>query len=459
MFKISLLIISAFLSASCSHISSTTSPTEKYKTALEYSKAKEFKSGKLIIIQGPTSSTEANINVLAPRLKKYVYVVKDDQGLNYEVEQYDSVYAPPLHWKVDKIYIKGLVPGKRYSLIIIDEFRKSKTQVEQRYFTTLDTQANHVRFAYASCMSDDYRYNDVIDPMWEQMRRQNPDLIILNGDLVYVDSFEFVERQKASELDIWFRFIDAFNRLPIYRWHSLKPIFATWDDHDFGTNDGDRNFKEKLAARKVFLAFFGGKNLKDTYQLEPDSVYFSFTAFKQKMLFLDDRYFRQPNKEQKIAEKYAHWGEKQHHWVLENLNDSNTPVWIFNGNQIFSGKELVYKEALQTNHPEHFITFTEDMKKTKSPVIFASGDIHFSEIMQIPEDKIGFKTFEITSSSMHSYAGEGWENALRLPGAFTKEFNFMIIDTKNDNGILKVDVASWGLKPEPYFKKQLEVKR
>lgn len=455
MYKICLLFALSLFCFSCIH----SAHNKDFKSASEYSKAKEFASGKLVIIQGSTSATETNINILSPVLKKYIYVVKDEQGKTYDVEHYDTIHTAPLHWKVDKIFIKGLTPGIKYSLEVVDEFRNSKTRVDQRNFKTLNTQENHVRFAYASCMADDYRFNDVINPMWEQMRKQNPDMVILNGDLVYVDSFEFVERKKATELDIWFRYIDSFNRLPIYHWHDLKPILATWDDHDFGTNDGDRDFKEKIAARKIFLAFFGSQNLKDTYQLENESVYFSFTGFKQKMLFLDDRYFRQPNKDQKVSEKYGHWGEKQHDWILENLNDSNIPVWIFNGNQTFSGKELSYKEALQSNHPEHYKVFIEDMKKTKSPAIFASGDIHFSEIMQIPPDRMGFETYEVTSSSMHSYTGEGWSNPLRLEGAFTNEFNFMIIDSKNDNGVLKTDIAAWGLKDKPYFEKHLEVKR
>jgi hypothetical protein len=79
--------------------------------------------------------------------------------------------------------------------------------------------------------------------------------------------------------------------------------------------------------------------------------------------------------------------------------------------------------------------------------------------MKIPAENMGFETFEVTSSSMHSYSGEGWKNPLRLDGAFTNEFNFMIIDSKNDAGVLKVDIKSWGLKDEPYFNKHIEVKR
>lgn len=452
MSKITLLLVLALTAFSCAQ-------TKEYKKAIEYSKSKDFGSGRLVVIQGPTSNTEANINVLSPILKNYLYIVKDSNGKTYEAEKYETVHTKPLLWKVDKIFIKGLTAGVEYKLEVVDEFRGSKTVVDQRTFSTLDTSKNEVTFAYASCMADDYRFNEVIDPMWEQMRLQNPDLVILNGDVVYVDSFEFVERKKATELDIWFRFIDSLNRLPLYHWKNLKPIFATWDDHDFGTNDGDREFAAKKQARKVFLAFFGGKNIDHVYNLEKDSVYFSLNAFKQKMLFLDNRYFRQPNKDQKKSEKYAHWGEKQHKWVMNHLNDAQTPVWIFNGNQIFSGTDLSFKESLQSNNPEHFKTLAADMKKTKSPTLFASGDIHFSEIMEIPADRLGFKTYEVTSSSMHSYTGEGWANPLRIDGAFTNEFNFMLVKSKNDNGVLKADVSAWGLFGKPYFLKSIEVRR
>ena len=435
------------------------SPKNTYLSALDYSKAKEFKPGKLIIIQGPTSNKETSINVLSPRLKNYKYKIADQNGKYFIVEPYDIVKNDILHWKIDKIHVQGLVPNQLYTLSVLDEFRSSTTVVDKRTFKTLDIEKNEATFAYASCMADDYRFNEVINPMWDRMKQLNPDFVVLNGDVVYVDSFEFVERKKATELDIWFRFIDSFNRLPIYKWHHLKPIFATWDDHDFGTNDGDRDFKEKQAARKIFLGFFGGKNIENVYQLEKESVYFSLRLFKQKMLFLDDRYFRQPNKEQKVSENFAHWGEQQHKWIMNHLNEDTTPTWLFNGNQFFSGVDLSYKESFQSNNPAHFKLFLEDVKKVKAPVVLASGDIHFSEIMKIPSSNFGYDTYELTSSSMHSYTGSGWDNPLRLPKAFTKEFNFMLIKSTSENEGLIINVQTWGLASQPYFNENLIIKK
>lgn len=426
----------------------------------EISQSKVFEPGKLVIIQGPTSDTQTNINVLSPRGKNYSYTVSTSTGESFAVEKYATVKNDIVHWKIDKLFIKNLKPNTDYFLEVMDEFRKSQTIVDRRSFQTLNIHSKKVRFAYASCMADDYRFNKVIDPMWQQMKNQKPDLVILNGDVVYVDSFEFVERNKATELDIWFRFIDSFQRLPIYKWTELKPIFATWDDHDFGTNDGDLRFTGKQAARKIFLGFFGGKNIDQVYKLEEDSVYFSLKSFHQNFIFLDNRYFRQPNKDPKSQQNYAHWGQKQYSWLINNLKNSDQPTWLINGNQFFSGVTLDYKESLQSNNPENFKLLLNDLKTVKAPVVFGSGDIHFSEIMKIPAHQIGYETYELTSSSMHSYTYSGWDNPLRLEGAFTKEFNFMIIESENImNHQLKIKAQSWGLADKPYFEKELLISK
>lgn len=313
--KLNITLVLFFLLSSCVH----QNKKDDYITSSEISQAKEFVAGKLVIIQGPTSSTETNINVLSPRLKNYSYKVSSTKGEIFAVEKYETVKNDIVHWKIDKLYIKNLSPQTVYNLEVVDEYKETQTRVDQRTFKTLNTNSDQVNFAYASCMSDDYRFDRVINPMWQKMKDQNPDMIVLNGDVVYVDSFDFVERKKATELDIWFRFIDSLNRLPVYKWTELKPIYATWDDHDFGTNDGDKDFISKQAARKIFLGFFGGKNLSGVYELEPSSVYFSLKAFQQNFIFLDNRYFRQPNKNPKSQEVYAHWGEKQYKWLLSEI--------------------------------------------------------------------------------------------------------------------------------------------
>src|SRR6185369_14543606 len=145
---------------------------------------------------------------------------------------------------------------------------------------------------------------------------------------------------------------------------------------------------------------------------------------------MDDRTFRQPNKNQTTAEPYGHWGQPQHEWLLNNLTQNETPTWIINGNQFFNGVALSYKEAFEQNHPAEFVTFIDNLKAVKAPVVFASGDVHLSEIMRIPKERIGYETFEVTSSSMHSFVGTGWQNPMRLQGAYTLEYNFLVVTSR-----------------------------
>jgi hypothetical protein len=58
---------------------------------------------------------------------------------------------------------------------------------------------------------------------------------------------------------------------------------------------------------------------------------------------------------------------------------------------------------------------------------------------------------------MHSYTGTGWDNTLRLAGAFTREFNFMMVTSEKSADGLNIGVESWGLDNKPYFKSQFKV--
>lgn len=434
--------------------------TATSKTISSGKTSDEYLYGRLAIIQGPTSDKETLINVLAPRLRNYKYLVRDQEGKDIAVEHYETVTTPIVHYKIDKIHVKGLNPKSTYTLQVANEFRGRTSVTDQRTFKSLDISKNQVRFAALSCMADDWKFEKVIDPIWARLQKENPDMVILNGDVVYVDSFDFVERKKATETDLWLRYIEALTRIPYYHWLELKPTLATWDDHDFGTNDGDRDFKAKDGALKLFKGLFGGRAIPGVWEPGPTSVTSVYTGFGQRIYLMDNRTFRQPNKEQKKKEIYGHWGEKQHKWLIDSLKKSNVPTWIFNGNQVFNGKALDFKETFEGNHSEHFVKFISDLKTVTAPIVFSSGDIHFSEVMRIPADRIGYETYEITSSSMHSYRGDGWENPMRIPGASTTEYNFLMMDSRAaSDKTLDIQVESFGLAEKSYFKIPLKVSR
>lgn len=422
------------------------------KTALEMTNDLNLKPGYLSILQGPTSDKESLINIVVPRLKKYTYEVRDEANNLQTVELYETVVGPGFH-NIDKLKVSGLSLGVTYTLKVIDK----KTIVDQRQFSALNIHNTQPRFAMLSCMSDDYRFSDAIEPMWDRLQQQNPEFLILTGDVVYVDSFEYVERKKATEFDLWQRYVDSLKRIPLYHWTKLVPAFTTWDDHDYGTNDGDRDFVSKELALKLFRAVYGGHNLPGVWTQGPNGVSSMLSAFGQNFYLMDDRTFRQPNKNQIEKEEFAHWGQGQHEWLLQNLATHNKASWIINGNQCFSGIDLSFKESFEVNSSQEFINFVNELKAIQAPVVFGSGDVHLSEVMRIPQERLGYETFEFTSSAMHSYVGGGWENPLRVSGAYCKEFNFMMIQSQSLNRGLNINVTCLGLAKDPYFSGHFKV--
>jgi|ERR1044072_2569916 alkaline phosphatase D len=86
-------------------------------------------------------------------------------------------------------------------------------------------------------------------PIWEKMVAAHPQLTLLIGDNIYGDSADMkVLKQKYAMLGAE----KGFQKLK-----RLAPIMATWDDHDFGVNDGGDDYPQKVKSQKVFLDFWG----------------------------------------------------------------------------------------------------------------------------------------------------------------------------------------------------------
>ncbi|NQZ19194.1 MAG: alkaline phosphatase D family protein, partial [Bdellovibrionales bacterium] len=285
--------------------------------------------GYVSVFQTATSDTETTINIMRPHLAKLKYEV---EGLG-EQKIIQTVSGPKIFWKVDRIHIKGLKTGKPYRLNI----KKRRKVVDWREFKTLDIKSKKAKFVVGSCMSDDFKFEHVRNKIWHRMMSQSPDFLMLLGDQVYVDSFDFVKRETATEFEIWRRYVDSFRKIPLFQMRQLVPIFAVWDDHDFGTNNSNKTFKARKAAEKVFTAFFGGVNIKGVFEGAKTGVFSSFDGFGHRFLLMDNRYFREPKKEA----AYGHWGKDQHQWFKEKLSKSDKPLWLAHGGQFFAPATFV----------------------------------------------------------------------------------------------------------------------
>jgi alkaline phosphatase D len=427
--------------------------------------------GRFAMVQGPTSASETFISIITPRYKNYTYVLLDGSGkeisrvLPYEVIKQDNY----TFWKIDKIHFDKLMANTEYGIQIVDKKDDKQSLVDFRTFKTFPESLTSARFVVGSCSSDDHRFALIRKPIWSKVVALNPDFIIMNGDVVYVDSFEFVKREnkdnKTQAWEVWQRYIDSFNTIEIFRSQRIYPIIANWDDHDMGTNNSDINFSQKDYAKKIFKGLFHSANINGIFKQGPIGVSSSYYLFGQKFIIMDGRYLRQPPGTQKAP--WGQLGKLQHEWVMAELNSSAAPTWMIMGDQFFTqlvevgagATKKIVNETFIGDHPVHFTQFMKEVKNSAAPVIFVSGDVHFSEISTVDPSFLGYPTFEVTASPYHSFifGGKSWENPKRI--AIAKEHNFLYVETEAKDSKIKARIRSIGVAAEPYFEKEIQVSK
>ena len=196
---------------------------------------------------------------------------------------------------------------------------------------------------------------------------------------------------------------------------------ALWDDHDYGQNDANHQYRHKEDSLDVFNSFFPRKPIQDVYEIGP-GVSSVFKAFGHDFLFIDNRYFR----DSLVNGAKGFWGEEQFNWVQGQVSSSRNPKWLMQGSQFFGayqGKEQTFEGR---EYEQEFDAVMSMLRSANSPSLFLSGDVHFSEVQNIESTKMGYESYEITASHMHSLPVTPKQNKRRKH--VLQDSNFVVID-------------------------------
>ena len=141
------------------------------------------------------------------------------------------------------------------------------------------------RIALGSCLKQDRPA-----PVLQMVRELQPELFIWLGDNVYGDT------QDMTVLETKYRQVAA--KPPFAALRAEVPMIATWDDHDYGVNDGGREYPMKEASKEVFLRFW--QEPADSPRRARPGIHTSYRfadpAGKRtlQVILLDTRTFRSP---------------------------------------------------------------------------------------------------------------------------------------------------------------------
>lgn len=343
------------------------------------------------------------------------------------------------------VEFSDLKVGDPYVLVVLNQ----QTQLlDFRDFSTLATQGHELKVAVASCMRDDLKHTEDI---WMDLENRSPDVIFMIGDNTYADIGLRDQLFKVDAKRIWRRHMETRNKLRVFRWKNLIPVFGIWDDHDYGKNNGGKEFPARQDSEEIFQQFFI-TGVDNKYIPHGPGLSFSFKMRGNNFVFLDNRSFRD------TADKKEgfHFGRKQNQWLGEHVSDEHLN-WLISGDQFFGGYHSF--ESFQGNHPEAFKAFISKLKETRNRYVFISGDRHLSEVMAIPSKFLGYPAYEITSSAIHSSVYDGalakHPNPYRKHGVDGK-WNYVFLTIKNQGSKVEVKYESRGLSNSSFFRDEFE---
>lgn len=273
------------------------------------------------------------------------------------------------------------------------------------------------RIAFGSCSDE-----DAAQPLWSAIVGTDPDLWVWLGDNIYADTEDMSVMAAKYEMQL---------RDPGYEeLRARVPVVGTWDDHDYGLNNGGREYPMREESQALLLDFLGVP--ERSVRRDRAGVYASHTygpaGRRVKVLLLDVRYHREAP-----GPEAAMLGEEQWRWLESELRGSDAQIHL-----IGSGIQVLpvdHRYEKWMNFPAERERLLSLIGETGAPgVILLSGDRHIAEIMRLDDPRIGYPLYEVTSSGMtHSWEDADEPNRYRLGDLMTR-LNYGIVEIDWEGG-------------------------
>jgi len=294
------------------------------------------------------------------------------------------------------------------------------------------------RIAFGSCA-----HQAKPQPIWDAVLDYRPELFIFTGDNVYGD----VTAGAMTELE------DAYARaatIPGYaKLRTTVPVLATWDDHDYGRNDGGADFAYKEAAKRLFLDFWQIPD--DDPRRTRAGIYHAETfgpeGMSVQVILLDTRSFRSPLERRSPESKgylpdpdpaKTMLGPVQWGWLRAQLEEAAELRLIVSSVQVLAEGHAFERWGNLPAEQAKLFDLIEDTGARG--IVFLSGDRHVGALYRRPGAP--YDLYEITSSGINmTYAANREEGPFRLGAVYGAE-NFGTIDIDWWAGEVRLAVRS-----------------
>ena len=286
---------------------------------------------------------------------------------------------------------------------------------------------------FGSCSDQKIKMNH-----WKEIVSFKPNYLFLLGDNVYGDYYG----NNHNNLVRAYNLLDE-NKYFKYLKNNI-PIISIWDDHDYGINDGGKNWIYKDISKEIFLSFFNVS--KNDIRYKRQGIYKSYKLNISnkliKVIALDTRYFKDNfkidksnNRNKKYTEDYdaskTILGSTQWKWFEREVKDNYDILIILSSYQVISKSHGWEK---WNNFPHERKKLFNIISQLNKPTIILSGDRHVGGIYKHENSDV----YEFTASSFNKntfYKSE--QDPLRI-GELIYENNYGVLEINNSNIIGKI---------------------
>ena len=293
---------------------------------------------------------------------------------------------------------------------------KTETNINDHYVAPYQ-----MKIGFGSCLKQN---KDM--PIFEAIKSDSFDIFLMLGDNVYGDS----QTEDLKELkSAYKKQKENFNNMGLN-----LPFEAIWDDHDYGLNDGGKNYPFKEQAKELFLDFWdiplddvrrSRKGLyydllKSADEKDVHIIFLDTRTFRDKLMPTDDR--GAPGKERYIPNldrSLTMLGEDQWNWLRKKLAEPSDYKIIVTSIQFLA---IGHGWESWNNLPherERLMNMIDNSGLDN--IVVLSGDRHRGGLYQLKTNN-GKTITEITSSSLNSAFPNAEEaGPLRIGGTFVDE--------------------------------------
>ncbi len=297
--------------------------------------------------------------------------------------------AEPENDFVVKFHVTGLTPATKYQYRItelVDSREVSIAIDDDQFFRTgsLDRRNERVTLCFTSCVDIE------ANPMWKDIQKLRPDMMFLMGDTPYIDTTDLSRVRRRHR---------EFLNIPVFAemLHNT-PTVGTWDDHDFGLNNGNgRNMRAgKATTRKGFSEY----RAHGQFGSGSEGVYHSVDLGMIEVFLLDPRYFSQTEPSPVDPSQPTCFGREQWQWLLSGLRKSKAPFKVLSMGAIWQDKKNSETDDMFTYWYERDALLDYVAREKIGGVVLLGGDIHVSRHLIHPQ-RVGYDLHDFIISPGH----------------------------------------------------------